>query len=93
MGKKAKTVKSDEETTPVQPQQQVVKEIEKKPESKPPTYVVVRDGFRVSDKEYSTQTDPEAIIERDFWNNVATKHSYKEKVEIVQYESKKHRIW
>ena len=62
-------------------------------EEKPSTYVVVRDGLRVSDREYETIDDPYAILEKDFWTLISNKHSYGEPVEIVLYESKKHRIW
>jgi len=60
---------------------------------RPITYVVVRDGFRVSDKEYQTLTDPDAIKEKEFWSHIANSHSYGELVEIVQYDSKIHRVW
>jgi len=56
-------------------------------------FVVVRDGHRVSDREYNVPNDPDAVAEQDFWYNIANKHSYGESVEIVQYESKKHRVW
>lgn len=56
-------------------------------------YVVLRDGYRVSDKEYEIPSDPICVAEADFWTRVATNHSYGEKVEIVVYDSKKHRIW
>jgi hypothetical protein len=62
-------------------------------EEKPIIYVVVREGFRVSDREYFTPDDPDAITEMEFWSRIANNHSYGELVDIVQYESKKHRIW
>lgn len=62
-------------------------------EAKPARYVVVRDGYRVSDKEYETPTDAVCVAEVAFWNSVAKNHSYGEKVEAVQYDSKKHRVW
>ena len=62
-------------------------------EARPVTYVVVRAGFRVSEKEYLTAEDPAAVVEKDFWTKVAKDHSYGEMVEIVRYESKKHRVW
>jgi hypothetical protein len=87
MGKK----KSDQETTPVvNVAPQVTTDNEQK---KPVVYVVVREGFRVSDKEYSDSTDPVAVSEKEFWTTVAKKHSYGEPVEIVQYDAKKHRVW
>jgi len=62
-------------------------------EQRPVSYVVVREGFRVSDSEYVSPQDLVAIAECAFWNKVAVNHSYGEKVEIVQYDSKKHRVW
>lgn len=62
-------------------------------EIKPIKYVVVRDGYRVSDREYPTVDDPLAVAERDFWSRVATRHSYGEPVLVVQYDSKRHRVW
>ncbi len=62
-------------------------------ETKPVKFVVVRDGYRVSDKEYATESDPVALTEFAFWDKVAFNHSYGEPVEIVQYDSKKHRVW
>lgn len=59
---------------------------------RPTSYVVVRDGFRVSDKEYASMNDSVAIGERDFWKRVSDKYSC-EPVKIVQYDSKKHRVW
>jgi hypothetical protein len=56
-------------------------------------YVVTRDGYRVSDKKYSYPADKMALNEMKFWNKVSKNHSWGEKVEIVQYDSKKHRIW
>ena len=57
------------------------------------TYVVVRDGLRTSDREYLLINDPIAIAECNFWKRVSTNHSYGEPVDIVQYDSKKHRVW
>lgn len=62
-------------------------------ESHSVTYVVVRDGHRVSDREYQTLDDPWAIHEQEFWALITKNHSYGERVDIVQYDSKKHRIW
>lgn len=63
------------------------------PEAKPVRYVVVRDGHRVSDKEYDSPTDPACVVEIEFWRGVAKKASYGEKVEAVPYDSKRHRVW
>lgn len=56
-------------------------------------YVVVREGYRVSDKEYDDPTDSVCVAEVQFWSTVANNHSYGEKVEAVQYDSKRHRVW
>jgi hypothetical protein len=62
-------------------------------EENPACYVVVREGHRVSDKEYAEPTDPSCVAEVQFWTKVARNHSYGEKVEVVQYDSKEHRVW
>ena len=62
-------------------------------EIRPIKFVVIREGYRVSDREYATSDDPVAVDERDFWSRVANNHSYGEPVTIVQYDSKKHRVW
>ena len=56
-------------------------------------YVVVRDGLRVSDKEYSSPTDPEAISEKLFWKKVVDRYPDGTKVSIVPFDKKKHRVW
>ena len=56
-------------------------------------YVVVRDGYRVSDREYDIETDPSCVSEIDFWTKVSENHSCGEKVEVVVYDSKRHRVW
>ena len=58
-----------------------------------PRYVVVRDGLRVSDKDYPKADEPRAISEKDFWKKVVERWPDGTKVEIVQYDKKKHRIW
>jgi hypothetical protein len=62
-------------------------------EAKPIKFVVVRDGCRVSEKEFETHDDPIAILEQEFWTLVSNNHSYGEPVKIVQYDPKKHRVW
>ena len=62
-------------------------------EARPIKYVVVRDGHRVSDREYNSPTDPLCVAEIKFWSGVSKGRSYGEKVEAVQYDSKKHRVW
>jgi hypothetical protein len=72
--------------------QQVNQTVESE-DSKTIKYVVLRAGFRVSDREYDTPTDPVCTQEVDFWTGVANNHSYGEPVEAVVYDSKKHRVW
>ena len=62
-------------------------------ETREPKYVVVRDGFRVEEKEYDSPDDPVAIATVEFWTKVSRNHSWGEKVEIAQYDPRKHRIW
>jgi len=52
-------------------------------------YVVLRDGYRVSDKEYLFFDDVDALAEKSFW----TRASNREKVEIVKYNPLKHKVW
>lgn len=82
-----KKTKTKEEAAPAIPQ---VTTENKEPKSA--KYVVVRDGYRVSDKEYFAADDPAAIHEQLFWTRVA-RMSFSEPVDIVQYDSKKHRVW
>jgi len=58
-----------------------------------PYYVVVRGGLRVSDKDYTRMDEPRAIAEKEFWQKVVERWPDGTKVEIVQYDKKKHRIW
>ena len=58
-----------------------------------PRYVVIRDGLRVSDKDYPKPDEPRAIDEKEFWQKVIERWPDGTKVEIVQYDKKKHRIW
>lgn len=64
-----------------------------KTEARPVRYVVVRDGHRVSDKEYDSPTDPICLAEISFWSAVSKGKSSNEKVLAVPYDSKKHRVW
>lgn len=73
--------------------QQVVTDNTEKKSERPLTFVVVRDDSRVSDREYSIANDPFAIGERNFWKRVATNHSHGERVMIVQYDARMHRVW
>ena len=56
-------------------------------------YVVVRDGYRVSDNEYDVPTDMKCLEEIKFWLGVAHHKSHGEVVEAVPYDLTKHRIW
>lgn len=58
-----------------------------------PRYVVVRGGLRVSDKDYPKADEPRAISEKDFWCKVIERWPDGTKVEIVQYDKKRHRVW
>jgi hypothetical protein len=62
-------------------------------QTKTTTYVVIRDGYRVEDREYESVDDPVAVATKEFWTKVANNHSWGEKVEIVKYDSNQHRIW
>jgi hypothetical protein len=55
--------------------------------------VVIRGGLRVSDNDYPSQSDSRAIAEMNFWRKVVSRWPDGTKVEIVQYDKKKHRIW
>jgi hypothetical protein len=56
-------------------------------------YVVVRGGLRVSDKDYSKPDEDRALSEAAFWQKVVKRWPDGTKVEIVQFDKKKHRIW
>lgn len=56
-------------------------------------YVVVRDGYRVSEKEYTAPDDPDAMNEARFWQKISNESSWGEPVKIVLYDNKLHRIW
>ena len=58
-----------------------------------PRYVVTRGGLRVSDKDYSKPNESNAIAEKEFWKKVVNKWPDGTKIEIVQYDKKKHRVW
>lgn len=57
------------------------------------SYVVTRDGLRVSDKSYCTADEEQAVNEADFWRRVTQRYPDGTKVEIVKFDKKKHRIW
>lgn len=81
--------KKDSNTATSEPQQT----INGSEEVKSVRYVVVRDGYRVSDREYEDPSDPVCVDEVQFWTRVSENFSYGEKVEPVEYDSKKHRVW
>lgn len=56
-------------------------------------YVVVRDGRRVSDREYDRKDDPEAVREMRFWERSASRFPDGTKVSISEYDAKLHRTW
>lgn len=56
-------------------------------------FVVTRSGLRVSDKEYSQSNDSQAINEKNFWQKLIKSWPDGTRIEIVQYDKKKHRIW
>ncbi len=56
-------------------------------------YVVVRGGLRVSDKDYSKPDEDRAIAEAAFWQKVVKRWPDGTRIEIVQFDKKKHRIW
>lgn len=79
-----------EEKEIVTPTSEQIYEVE---EQKIVKYVVVRNGYRVSDQDFMDPLDPYAIKEKEFWTLVSNKHSHGEPVEIVEYDSRKHRVW
>lgn len=88
MGKR--TQAATEAAPEIVPQRVTTDETE---ETKSTKYVVIRSGFRVSDREYDSPIDPVCEQEIEFWKRVANNFSYGEKVEVVVYDSKKHRVW
>lgn len=58
-----------------------------------PTFVVTRGGLRVSDVEYNSPEDEKALAEAKFWKSIVTKFPDGTRVEIVQFDKKKHRVW
>jgi hypothetical protein len=86
---KNKKVKQDE--VPTSAETEVVSEEQKA--NTTPTFVVIRGGCRVSDREYKSPEDPFAVDEKDFWQKVVNRYPDGTKVEIVPFDKKKHRIW
>ena len=80
--------------TPQTPQTpQTIQPSDNKTEETSVKYVVVREGYRVSDVEYDSPVESNCLAEIKFWSNVSKNNSYGEKVEVVQYNSKKHKVW
>jgi len=79
------------ESTPTS--QQVITDNTEKVSERSISYVVVRGESRVSNREYSTPNDTYALEEQYFWKTLTERHSHNEPVKIVQYDSKKHRVW
>lgn len=73
--------------------QEMFNSLEIPEEQKETKYVVVRNGYRVSSNDYLTKDDPNAISEKKFWENVVSKQTCMETIEIVEYDNKLHRIW
>lgn len=87
MGNKKKQLSA----TPVAPQ--VTTDNQEQTSEKKIRYVVIRDGYRVSDKEYDSPEDIEARQELEFWKLVETNHSWGAPVKIVLFDNKLHRVW
>lgn len=58
-----------------------------------PTFVVIRNGCRVSEHEYNSENDPYAIAEKNFWQKIVNRYPDGTKIEIVQFDKKKHKIF
>jgi hypothetical protein len=94
--KRTKEVQPDEVPTleiPIDEMVEQPQEPDWSPGERETRYVVIRGGLRVSDKDYPEQGDPRAIAEMNFWRKVISRWPDGTKVEIVQYDKKKHRIW
>lgn len=95
MAKKKKTKKTNKGSNVEKLAEEIVKTIsEDSPQNKECNrWVVVRDDIRVSDKEYTSPNDPEALSEFEFWDRVVKNWSPKEMVSIIPFDRKKHRVW
>jgi hypothetical protein len=92
--KRTKGIQPDEiPTLEIPISEMVEQETDWSPGEREIRYVIVRSGLRVSDKDYPEQSDPRAIAEMNFWRKVISRWPDGTKVEIVQYDKKKHRIW
>lgn len=55
-------------------------------------YIVIRNGYRVSENVYDSPDHPEAISELEFWKRVASRTPHvKEDIRIVVYDEKKYK--
>lgn len=90
--KQHKMDKSDSVPTPIIPTFEIGEQ-DWSPNQPSESYVVIRGGIRVSDNEYLTPDYPQAISEKEFWQKIVNQYPDGTKVEIVQYDKKKHRIW
>jgi hypothetical protein len=54
-------------------------------------YVVVRDGFLVSENRYNNPEDPDAKSELNFWKGIARKSKDGTVVKIVKFDDKIHK--
>lgn len=61
--------------------------------TKESSYVVVRNGIRVSDVEYRSDVDAAAKNELAYWKKLVTDWPDGSIVEIVKKDNKKHRIY
>ena len=86
--KKVKEVATDSVPTPAETQV-----VSGEQSAEPNVYVVVRDGFRVSEATYTDSTDDNALSELAFWRRVSDRSNDGTKVEIVLFDKKKHRTW
>jgi hypothetical protein len=93
--KRTRGIQSDEVPTLEVPISEIVEQQEAdwSPGERAPRYVVIRGGLRVSDKDYPTPNEQRAIAEMNFWQRVVNRWPDGTRVEIVQYDKKKHRIW
>lgn len=93
VNKKTNRTQSDDVPTLITPINELVEQDTWTPGQAATRYVVVRGGLRVSDKDYPNPDEQRAIAEKQFWQKVIKQWPDGTKVEIVQFDKKKHRIW
>lgn len=91
--KKTNRTQPDAVPTLVTPINELVEQDTWTPGQAATRYVVVRGGLRVSDKDYPNPDEQKAVAEKAFWQKVVKQWPDGTKVEIVQFDKKKHRIW